>query len=357
MRAVQYRTVGAGPAVVDVPRPEVGPGQVLLDVLAAGLCHFDVSVMAWPADAFPYALPMTLGHECAGRVAATGAGVSAVAVGDLVAVYGPWGCGTCEACSQGRENYCTRAVSLGIRPPGLGRDGALAEQMLVDDERHLVPLEGLDPVQAVPLTDAGLTPYHAVKAALPVLTPGATVVVIGVGGLGHVAVQLLRALTSVRVVAIDVDAKRLDGARTAGAEEVLLADDRTAERVRDLNDGQGVRAVFDFVGSQSTLDLAAAVAGAEAHVSIVGVGGGSLPVSFRTMPFGATVRCSYWGTRHELVEVMALARSGAIVVEHELISLEDVPEAYERLRVGRVHGRAVAVPGAGDLARTGGLNR
>lgn len=345
MRAVQYRSIGAGPEVVDVARPEVGPGQVLLDVLAAGLCHSDLSVMGWPGDRLPYALPMTLGHECAGRVAAIGDGVSSVSLGDLVAVYGPWGCGMCEACSQGRENYCTRAEARGIRAPGLGRDGALAEQMLVDHERHLVPLEGLEPAQAVPLTDAGLTPYHAVKAVLPVITPGSTAVVIGVGGLGHVAVQLLRALTSARVVALDIDEKRLHDARQCGAHEALLADDLAAGRVRDLTYGQGARAVFDFVGSQSTLDLAAAVTGVEGHVSIVGVGGGALPVSFATMPFGATVRCSYWGTRNELVEVMALARAGAIVVEHEVISLEDVPRAYERLRTGHVHGRAVVVPG------------
>ncbi|CAM5542342.1 L-threonine 3-dehydrogenase OS=Streptomyces glaucescens OX=1907 GN=tdh PE=3 SV=1 [Streptomyces glaucescens] len=194
MKALQYRTVGAAPEVVAVPDPEPGPGQVLLKVTAAGVCHSDIAVMSWPAEGFPYALPLTLGHEGVGTAAALGAGVAGIREGEAFAVYGPWGCGTCARCAEGKENYCLRAAELGIHPPGLGAPGAMAEYLLVDDARHLVPLEGLDPVAAVRLTDAGLTPYHAVKRSLPKLLPGSTAVVIGAGGLGHVAIQLLRAL-------------------------------------------------------------------------------------------------------------------------------------------------------------------
>lgn len=154
MKAVQYREVGAAPEVVTVPDPEPGPGQVLLKVTAAGVCHSDIAVMSWPADQFPYPLPMTLGHEGVGTVAALGDGVSRLSTGQSVAVYGPWGCGTCVKCAEGKENYCLRAQELGINPPGLGSPGAMAEYMIVDDPRHLVPLGDLDPVQAVPLTDS-----------------------------------------------------------------------------------------------------------------------------------------------------------------------------------------------------------
>lgn len=167
MKAVQYRRVGHVPEVVEVPVPEPGPGQVLLRVTAAGLCHSDLAVMGWPEEQFPYPLPMTLGHEGVGTVAAVGSGVTAVVAGDDVAVYGPWGCGHCHNCAQGKENCCPRAAGLGILPPGLGSPGALAEYLLVGSPRHLVPLNGLDPVQAAPLTDAGLTPYHAIGRHCP----------------------------------------------------------------------------------------------------------------------------------------------------------------------------------------------
>ncbi len=154
MRAVQYRTIGGGPEVVEVPTPEPGPGQIRLRVTAAGLCHSDWFVMDLPADKYAYGLPLTLGHEGAGVVDALGDGVTGVAVGDPVAVYGPWGCGLCSACARGGEDYCPRAAALGIQRLGLGSPGALAEYMIVDDVRHLVPLGDLDPVETVSLTDA-----------------------------------------------------------------------------------------------------------------------------------------------------------------------------------------------------------
>ncbi|MFB6554418.1 NAD(P)-dependent alcohol dehydrogenase [Streptomyces sp. NPDC056405] len=344
MKALQYRTVGAPPEVVTVPDPEPGPGQVLLKVTAAGVCHSDIAVMSWPAEGFPYELPLTLGHEGVGTVAALGAGVSGLAEGDAVAVYGPWGCGTCAKCAEGKENYCLRADELGIHPPGLGRPGSMAEYLLVDDPRHLVPLNGLDPVTAVPLTDAGLTPYHAIKRSLPKLVPGSTAVVIGTGGLGHVAIQLLRALTSARVVALDVSEDKLRLARSVGAHEAVLSDAKAADAVRELTGGLGAQAVFDFVGVAPTVRTAGAVAAVEGDVTLVGIGGGSLPVGFGLLPFEVSVNAPYWGTRGELIEVLNLARSGAVSVHTETYSLDDAPLAYERLHDGKVNGRAVILP-------------
>ncbi len=338
MKALQYRTIGAPPEVVTVPDPQPGPGQVLLKVTAAGVCHSDIAVMSWPAEGFPYELPLTLGHEGVGTVAALGAGVTGLSEGDAVAVYGPWGCGTCAKCAEGKENYCLRAGELGIHPPGLGRPGSMAEYLLVDDPRHLVPLDGLDPVAAVPLTDAGLTPYHAIKRSLPKLVPGSTAVVIGTGGLGHVAIQLLRALTSARVVALDVTEDKLRLAREVGAHETVLSDAKAADAVRELTGGLGAEAVFDFVGVAPTVKTAGAVAAVEGDVTLVGIGGGSIPVGFGLLPFEVSVNAPYWGSRSELIEVLNLARSGAVSVHTETYSLDDAPLAYERLHEARSTG-------------------
>jgi len=220
-----------------VARPEPGPGEVLLEVRGAGLCHSDLHLVHWPAGTLPYELPFTLGHEVAGVVTGLGAGVDGVELGDPVLVYGPWGCGACRQCSLGAEHLCERPDRVRGRGAGLGRDGGLAEEIVVPSARHLVPLGDLDPLAAAPLADAGLTPYHAIRRALP-LPPGSGAVVIGVGGLGHVAVQLLRALTACRVIAVDRRALALEAAAAAGAATTLLADGLAPDEVRRAAGGE-----------------------------------------------------------------------------------------------------------------------
>lgn len=345
MKALQYRAFGSPPEVVEIPDPEPGPGQVLLKVTAAGVCHSDEFIMNVPEEEYVYGeLPLTLGHEGAGVVAALGDGVEHIAVGDDVAVYGPWGCGRCLPCSGGRENYCLNSEREEIRPPGLGAPGAMAEYLLVDSARHLVPLRGLDPVRNVSLTDAGLTPYHAIKQSLPKLGAGTTAVVIGAGGLGHVAIQLLRTLCAATVVALDVSEEKLALAREMGAHHTVHSDESAAGRIRELTGGRGADAVFDFVGAQPTVETAGAAAGAEADVTIVGIGGGTLPVGFGTIAYDAAVRAPYWGSRPELIEVLELAHAGHVTVEVETYSLDEAPRAYERLAAGTIRGRAVIVP-------------
>lgn len=342
MRAVQYRTIGSEPEVVEIPTPEPGPGQVRLKVTAAGLCHSDEFVMSLPEGM--YELPMTLGHEGVGVVDALGTGVTGVEPGEPVAVYGAWGCGQCHACARGAENYCPRAAALGIQPPGLGAPGALAEYMIVDDVRHLVPLGDLDPVAAVSLTDAGLTPYHAIVASLGALPAGSTAVVIGVGGLGHVGIQILRAITGATVVALDIGEEKLKLAREVGAHRALRSDESAVAAIRELTGGVGAQAVFDFVGSAPTLEISRQSVALDGVIQIVGIGGALLPTGFFSTPMGATVRAPYWGTRSELMEVLDLARAGAIHVETERFTLDEAPEAYRRLHEGTIRGRAVVVP-------------
>lgn len=346
MRAVQYRRIGAAPEVVEVEKPTPGPGQVLLEVTAAGICHSDDFVMGLPEDQYTYGLPLTLGHEGAGRVVELGPGAEGVEVGTNVVVYGPWGCGTCHQCAQGKENYCPRAADLGIAPPGLGAPGALAEFMLVDSPRHLVPIGDLDPVATVPLTDAGLTPYHAVKRSLPKLRAGSTAVVIGAGGLGHVAIQLLRVLSPARVVALDVSEEKLAFASSVGAHDVVLSDADAARNVRALLGGRGAQLVLDFVGAQATIDTAMAVADVESDVTIVGISSqpAAAQVGFFRQAYEASVSVPYWGSRSELIELVELAHRGVLDVHTETFSLEEAPQAYERLHAGTLTGRAVVVP-------------
>jgi propanol-preferring alcohol dehydrogenase len=346
MRAVQYRTIGSEPEVVDVPTPEPGPGQIRLRVTAGGLCHSDSFVMGLPEEQYVYGLPLTLGHEGVGVVDALGDGVTGVEPGQPMAVYGPWGCGLCHACARGAENYCPRAAELGIAPPGLGSPGALAEYLLVDDVRHLVPLGDLDPVAAVSLTDAGLTPYHAIVSSLGSLPAGSTAVVIGAGGLGHVGIQILRAITGATVIALDVSEQKLELARDVGAHRVLMSDASAAAEIRKLTGGVGAQAVFDFVGAAPTLETARQSVAPNGVIQIVGIGGGLLPTGFFSTPFGASVRAPYWGTRPELMEVLDLARAGAIHVEVERYGLDDAPLAYRKLHDGTIRGRAVVVPGS-----------
>jgi alcohol dehydrogenase, propanol-preferring len=346
MQAVRLTGWQRPPELCEVPEPVAEPGGVVLRVAGAGLCHSDLHLMHWPADALPYALPFTLGHEVTGTVVELGPGASGVTVGDDVVVYGPWGCGACRRCSRGEEHLCERpALERGC---GLGRDGGLAEYVAVPATRLLVGLDGLDPVAAAPLADAALTPYHAIRRALPHLRPGASAVVIGVGGLGHVAVQLLAALSSARIVAVDLRAPALELARAAGADETVLAGADAAE-VRAAAGGAAA-VVIDCVGSDATLALAAAAVAPGGHVAIVGLAGGAFPLRRGGVPMETTVVISNWGTRAELAEVVALARDGAIGLAVEQVRLEDVPAAYARLERGEVRGRVVAVPTGGAAA-------
>ena len=338
MKALQYRTVGSRPELVEIETPEPGPGQVRLRVTAAGACHSDEFIMAAPEGAFT--LPLTLGHEGAGIVDKLGAGTTGVEVGESVLVYGPWGCGRCYQCSLGNENNCER----GIDAPGINHDGAMAEYMIIDDVRHLVPLGDLDPVQSASLTDAALTPYHAIKASVAKLVPGTTAVVIGAGGLGHVAIQILRAMTSARVIVLDVNDEKLALAKKVGAHEAFHSNQEGADSIRELTGGRGADAIFDFVGIQPTLDLAKSMVRIDGEIVIVGVAGGALGVGYLTLPLDVKVRVVNWGSRSEMIEVVELARSGAIAIEVEQFSFDTAGEAYDKLHNGKLAGRAVIVP-------------
>src|SRR5215510_3398004 len=247
------------PQLQDVAKPSPGAGQLLIKVGGCGLCHTDIGLMArTKAEWFDTLPPFTLGHEIAGWVEEIGQGVVGFKSGEPVAVVPVWGsCGHCAPCRRGEENFCyyiSRLIGAGV-----GFDGGLAEYVVVD-ARFAVPMGDFDPVLAAPLTDAGLTTYTAIKPALPSLVPGSTAVVIGVGGLGLLAVQFLRTLCSARVIAVDNDQRHLELAKQHGADHTMPSDASTAEQIRSLTSGAGATFILDCVGADYTMPSDASTA-------------------------------------------------------------------------------------------------
>lgn len=344
MRALQLKTFQSDAELVDLPEPEPGPGQVVVKIGGAGACHSDLHVMhEFQEGAAPWGPPFVIGHENAGWVHAIGAGVRGLEQGEPVAVYGLNGCGRCKPCAAGAENFCVRGYE---EPPGVGFgiDGGMAEYMLVSDPRRLVPIGELDPVAAAPLTDAGLTPYRAVKRILPKLNPDSSVVVVGVGGLGHLAVQLLNAMTSARVIAVDNRPEALALAEQVGAHAAVATGADTAAQIVDATGGAKADAVLDFVGAEATIALGVSVVRPAAELMVIGAAGGSVAWNFYTLPYEVNLTTSFWGSLPELHEVIAMAQRGLVTPHVERFALEDGMHAYELMQKGQLSGRAVIVP-------------
>jgi propanol-preferring alcohol dehydrogenase len=345
MTALQLVGWHSPPQLREVPRPVPGPGQVLLRVGAAGACHSDLHLLdEFDETTLPLTPPWTLGHENAGWVEELGAGVTGLEVGEAVAVHGPWGCGRCRACRLSCENYCEHAAEIGVMGGGLGLDGGMAEFLLVPTARPLLPLGGLDPRDAAPLSDAALTPYHAIKRSLHKLHPGSSVVVIGAGGLGHMGIQILRAICDTTVIAVDRSADKLALAREVGADVAVPAGPDAAAEVLEATRGRGAELVLDIVGGDDTLALAMAVGRPEGDVALVGLGSGTFAYGFFTQPFELSISTTYWGSAVELQEVLELARRGHIASHIERHPLSEAAAVYDRLRRGEVRGRAVVCP-------------
>jgi len=347
MQAMRLIAWGEEPELVEVPVPQPGPGELLLRVDAAGLCHSDLHVID-SGGGLPYSLPFTLGHEVAGTVAAVGAGVSIDWLGEPAAVHGVWSCGRCRRCRQGRENSCLRLT--GPVGCGLGYDGGLAEFMLVPSERFLVKAPGVAAEELAPLTDAGLTAYHAVVTNLDVVASEAVALVVGVGGLGHLAIQVLRSLSASTVVAVDPRESARALARRHGADVVVadLALVAAALDGRAVDTEGGIDLVLDFVGSPETLGRAPGLLAPGGRLAVVGSAGGEVVASKGGgLPRDWQLSAPFWGTRADLQAVVAMAARGALVAECETGGLAQAPELYRRLRRGEIRGRAVVVPDRG----------
>ncbi len=344
-----WRLVGFGkpPQLQEVPIPAPAAGEVLIKVAGNGLCHSDVGLMDPRFDAPPFPgwqLPFTLGHEVAGWVESKGAGVSGHSPGEPVILVATESDGTCAFCQAGMDNNCD-ASGAGR---GYGRDGGLAPYMLIRNARPLIPLRTLDPVTAGPLADAGATSMHAVRRVLPRLGRGSTAVIIGAGGLGSFAVQFVRALTSARVIAVDVNPARLEYAKSLGAHERLQGvNAATAADLRKLTNGRGAEVVLDFVGIDATIAAGLASARRAGAYGLVGAGMGTLAHPwFHLLPRDGEVFCFTGSSIADLEAVVKLAEQGLLRNDTERFSFGQVPEGYDRLEHGRLTGRAVVIPDA-----------
>jgi propanol-preferring alcohol dehydrogenase len=338
---------------VDRPLPEPQGTEVLLKVRAAGLCHTDLHLWEGHYDlgsGRKLALadrgikpPLTLSHEIVGQVAAAGPGAEAqvrALAGRSVLVH-PWiGCGECAACRRGEENICLAPQSLGVARPG-----GFAEYVLVPHPRYLVDIDGLDEAEAAPLACAGVTTYSALKKFGPRIHE-APVVVIGAGGLGLMAIEVLKALGGRGAVVVDIDPVKREAARAADALAVVDAEAADAvQQIQAATDG-GARAVLDLVGATPTVNLALASCARGGHIVVCGLMGGDITLSLPVIPMRPlTLQGSYVGTLDELRELVGLVRrSGMKAIPVTRRPLSDADAALQDLRAGRVVGRAILLP-------------
>ena len=342
MRAARLHAYGQPLRLEEVATPRPEAGEVIVKIAGAGFCHSDVHVIDGEIRVLPK-MPITLGHENAGVVAALGAGVTSVREGDPVVVYGGWGCGRCDYCVTGHDQLCATPSWAGLSQ----WDGGYAEYLRVPQARYLVPLTTLDPVRAAPLADAALTPYRAVKKALPFVEADHPTLVIGLGGLGQYGVKLLRLLTGARIIAVDTSPEKRRDAAALGADVALdgAAPDLAA-RIADATGGAGVSCAFDFVGTDATLATAVAATRSLGKVFHVGLAGGTARLQpLVTSRFEVGYECTLWGTVKELREVVALVEDGRLALgDSETAPLERINDVHARLRRGEVRGRVIITP-------------
>lgn len=336
------------PLVVEkIPMPKPRGEAVLVKVGGAGLCHSDLHLISgeWK-DAIPLALPMTPGHEVAGWVEEVGDLVpkGIFTSGDLVAVFGGWGCGACAMCKRGDEQMCPIA-----KWPGLSQhDGGYSQYILVPSYRFLVKVKGskLTPRELAPLTDAGLTPYRAIRRFRQMLVPGTSIAVVGIGGLGSYGVQYARLLApNSTVIAIDRNDKKLELARKFGADYAFKLDDSTKKEVRDITQGRGIDVIVDCVGAENTIALSGSLLAKGGALSVVGLFGSQICVPLLPAIMNEYyVTGSLWGNYVELCEVIELAKQNKIRHALQTFKLDDINNAIGKLREGQIVGRAVVMP-------------
>jgi len=341
MKAVRLHAFHQQPVIDEVPEPTVhGPLEVLVKIGGAGVCRTDLHIIEgqWDAAMHP-ALPYTLGHENAGWVHEIGSAVTNVAVGDTVILHPTPTCGLCRACRAGDDMHC-----INNSFPGLSRDGGMAEYLLTS-ARACVKLDpATRPQDVAALADAGITAYHAVRKAIPLLYPGTTAVVIGAGGLGHIGIQCLAALTATRIIVVDRNPDALKLAEQLGARHTVVADGSQVAAVKDLTGGRGADVVLDFVAEQGAEADGWAMTAEAGSYFVIGYGG---TLTIPTLDIISTERNiigNIVGTYNDLAELMVLAQEGKVTLHTRTYPLAEAREALADLDAGRVRGRAILVP-------------
>jgi NAD+-dependent secondary alcohol dehydrogenase Adh1 len=341
VKAVRLHSFHATPVVDEVPEPKInGPFDVIVRIGGAGVCRTDLHIIdgQWDA-AMGTPLPYTLGHENAGWVHETGSAVTNVAVGDTVILHPTPTCGFCRACRAGDDMHCENSSF-----PGLSRDGGMAEYLLTS-ARACVKLDpATRPQDVAALADAGITAYHAVRKAIPLLYPGTTAVVIGAGGLGHIGIQCLAALTATRVVVVDRSPDALKLAEQLGADATVTADGGHVDAVKDLTNGQGADVVLDFVAEQGAEADGWNMTRPAGSYFVIGYGGTLHIPTLDIISTERNVIGNIVGTYNDLAELMALAQSGKVTLHTRTYPLTAAAEAIADLDAGRVRGRAILIP-------------
>jgi NAD+-dependent secondary alcohol dehydrogenase Adh1 len=286
-------------------------------------------------------LPFTLGHENAGWVEELGSAVSHIAVGDTVILHPHITCGLCRNCRAGDDMHCVNSKFPGVD----GTDGGMADYLLTS-ARSVVKLDPtLQPADVAALADAGLTAYHAVKNAVPLLYPGTTALVIGAGGLGHIGVQALKALTPSTIIVLDRNQAALDLVSGYGADHTVLADASSAEKILELTDGQGAEVVFDFVAEQGAEALGWNLTRRAGSHFIIGYGGTVNVPAIDIISSERSIVGNLVGSYNDLAELMVLAAQGKVDLHTRTYPLDAVNDAIDDLDAGRLQGRGILVPG------------
>ena len=341
MRAVQVTKYGQLPELVEVPEPEVtGPLDVIVRVGAAGVCRTDLHIIEgqWEEKS-GVTLPYTIGHENAGWVHQVGSAVTNVAVGDKVILHPIATCGLCHACRDGDDVHCENSVF-----PGIDADGGYAD-FLKTNARTVVKLDpSLEPADVAALADAGLTAYHAVRKAARRIRPGQRVVVIGAGGLGHIGIQVLTALTSAEMIVVDRSADALALASDLGVDHVVAADGSQVEAVLDRTGGHGAEVVLDFVGEGGALEDGVAMLRRAGDYYVIGYGGVLSVPTIDIISTEINFVGNLVGSYNDLVELMVLAARDKVRLHTVTFPLDEYAHALDDLDHGRVRGRAILVP-------------
>jgi NAD+-dependent secondary alcohol dehydrogenase Adh1 len=341
MKAVRLHHYDERPVVEEVPDPTItGPHDVIVRIGGAGLCRTDLHIIEgqWKEKS-GVRLPYILGHENAGWVHEVGPAVENVAVGDTVIVHPLITCGFCRACRAGDDMHCTNSAF-----PGINTDGGFAT-FLKTGARAVVKLDpSLAPKDVAALADAGLTAYHAVKKARAILYPGTRAVVIGAGGLGHIGIQCLRALTPAEIIVVDRSEAALDLARSWGADHTVLTDGNQVARVKELTDGHGAEAVIDFVGEGGAVEDGVAMLRRAGSYYVVGYGGRLNVPTIDVISTEINFIGNLVGTYNDLAELMTLAAQGKVALHTSTYPLDAANDAIGDLDAGRLHGRGILIP-------------
>lgn len=351
MKAARIVNVNEPLQVQDVQTPKPIDSQILVKVQSVGVCHSDVHVWEGYYEGISgqqlkttdrgVKYPLTPGHEIAGIVDSLGEQVEGFSKYEKVLVY-PWvGEGMCPACKIGQENLCDKPRSLGIY-----RDGGYAEYVLVPNYKYLVKIgDDMYTDISAPLACAGLTAYGAIKNAN--LKPDDNVVIVGTGGLGLMAIQLAKAVTGARIIAMDIDDKKLEVAKKEGADIIVNSKkEDPVKAIMELTGKLGADAVIDFVNATKTVETDMQFLRRRAKLLLVGLFGGELKLSLVTMPTRAyKIIGSYTGSLEDMVELVSLAKRGVIKqVVSKRFKLNQAGEALQMLKDGKIVGRGVINP-------------